>query len=212
MSIRILLVDDHAVVRQGIRRLLDDHPDMEVIGEAADGIAAVRLAREQPPDVVLVHSPLPGLDSSETTRQIVHHSPDTRVLALSHPSEDGRMGEMFDAGASGSLLYNFTIDMLTTAIRNLSRNKVVGNAPPRTTGVDGDGPMVESTPIPLLSRREREVLEALAGGKSSKQIASSLHLSVRTVESHRRNIMEKLDIHNIAGLTKYALRQGITYL
>ena len=215
MSVRVLLVDDHEVVRKGLRALLETKPDVEVVGEAEDGRTAVQLAVEQRPDVVVMDVALPDLNGPGATRQIVAQCPGVRVLALSMHADSRFVSEMLAAGASGYVLKTCKVDELVKAVSTV----VAGQA---YLSPEVAGPVVQGYVAHLsdnaesgtgvLSDREREVLQLLAEGKSTKQIASRLDVSVRTVDSHRQHIMDKLDLHSVAELTKYAVRAGLTSL
>jgi DNA-binding NarL/FixJ family response regulator len=218
----ILLVDDHKIVREGLRSLLEGEADFRVIAEAGDGRAAVALAREHQPDVVVMDIAMPHLNGIEATRQIIHALPRAKVIALSMHSDRRFMAEMLRAGASGYLLKDAASEELIQAIRTV----VAGNLylSPQITDVVVDDylrrlPSAGSiTPthgagrgaFTVLTAREREVLQLMSEGKATKQIAMILHVSIKTVETHRRQLMEKLDLHSVAELTKYAIREGLT--
>ncbi|MFH1550730.1 MAG: response regulator transcription factor [Planctomycetota bacterium] len=212
MTIRILLVDDHRIVREGIRSLLEDDPDLEVIAEAENGRQAVQLSRELSPDVVILDVAMPDLNGIEATRQIVADVPGTRVIALSMHRAKRFVAEMFKAGASGYLPKDCASSEMVLAIRDVVANRTYLS--PRIAGdvlkdyASGAG----STEVSVLAPREREVLQMLAEGKTTKQIALLLHLSVKTVETYRERIMKKLGINSLAELTKYAIREGLTSL
>lgn len=215
MSIRVLVVDDHTIVKDGLCALLKEETAVEVIGDAADGRTAVRLAEELAPDVVLMDVALPGLNGIEATRQITERRPGIRVLALSMYADGNYISEMLKAGASGYLLKDCEFDELSRAIRTVAADHTYLS--PRISDVvvtdyldhlDNDNQSTRS----MLTPREREVLQLLAEGESTKEIAEKLCVSVKTVETHRRQVMEKLDIHSIAELTKYAVSHGITSL
>ncbi len=215
MSIRILLADDHKITRQGLRSLLEKQQDMEVVAEADNGRNAVRLAGEIAPDVVIMDLTMPDLNGVEATRQIVADSPDVKIIALSMHSDSLFVTEMLKSGAAGYLLKDCAFEELAKAIRIVLDGKtylspsisgvVVEDYVHRLSKVEFSGPEI-------LSDREREVLQLMAEGHSTKQIAIKLHISVKTVETHRRQIMGKLDIHTVAELTKYAIRKGLTSL
>ena len=215
MSIRVLLADDHRVLRLGMRALLGSDPTMEVVGEAANGREAVESARELSPDVILMDITMPDLNGALATRQIIAEHPDMKVVALSMHSDGKYVAEMLTAGASAYLLKSCDIKELTHAI-----NLVCAGQKYLTPEITGDvvrdymRGISESIPsdTPELSQRQREVLQLLAEGLASKEIASRLHISVKTVTTHRQGIMQKLDIHSIAELTKYAVRAGLTSL
>jgi len=215
MSIRILLADDHKITRQGLRSLLDKEFDMEVVAEAEQGRTAVRLVRELSPQVVIMDVTMPDLNGVEAARQIVSEFPDVKIIALSMHSDSLFVTEMLRSGASGYLLKDCAFEELARAIRTVVAGKtylspsisgvVVNDYLHRLSKADFSGSEV-------LTDREREVLQLLAEGKSTKQIALKLHISVKTVETHRRQIMNKLDIYTVAELTKYAIRKGLTSL
>ncbi|MHC4362839.1 MAG: response regulator [Planctomycetota bacterium] len=215
MSTRILLVDDHKITRQGLRSLLENQGDMEVIAEAEEGRTAVRLVREIVPDVVIMDVSMPDLNGMEAARQIVADCPGVKIIALSMHSDALFVTEMLKSGASGYLLKDCAFEELALAIRTVSDEKTYLS--PSISGVVVNDYVHllskgESVDTEVLSSREREVLQLLAEGKSTKQMALRLHISVKTVETHRRQIMEKLDIHSVAELTKYAIRKGFTSL
>jgi two-component system response regulator NreC len=215
MSIRILLADDHKITRQGLRSLLDKEFDMEVVAEAEQGRTAVRLVRELSPQVVIMDVTMPDLNGVEAARQIVSEFPDVKIIALSMHSDSLFVTEMLRSGASGYLLKDCAFEELARAIRTVVAGKTYLS--PSISGVVVDDYLHRLSKAVLsgsevLTDREREVLQLLAEGKSTKQIALKLHISVKTVETHRRQIMDKLDIHTVAELTKYAIRKGLTSL
>jgi DNA-binding NarL/FixJ family response regulator len=215
MSIRILLADDHKIVRQGLRALLEQQQDVEVVAEAENGRAAVRLAAETAPDVVIMDVTMPDLNGVEATKQILSESPDIKIIALSIHSDALFVTEMLKSGAAGYLLKDCAFEELTRAIRTIMDNKTYLS--PAISGVVVDDYIHRLTSDEFvgsdsLSDREREVLQLMAEGHSTKKIAQKLHISIKTVETHRRQIMSKLDIHTIAELTKYAIRKGLTTL
>jgi DNA-binding NarL/FixJ family response regulator len=215
MSIRILLADDHRITRQGLRSLLDNQSDMEVVAEAEEGRTAVRLAKELSPDVVIMDVSMPDLNGIEATRQILDRSPGTKVVALSMHSDTLFVSEMLKSGASGYMLKDCAFEELERAIRTVVAGKTYLS--PSISGVVVDDYLHRLSKGNLagddvLTNREKEVLQLLAEGKSTKQIALKLHVSVKTIETHRRQIMEKLDLHSVAELTKYAIRKGYTSL
>jgi len=215
MSIRILLADDHKITRQGLRSLLDKQADMEVVAEAEEGRTAVRLVLEMLPDMVIMDVSMPDLNGMEAARQIVDAFPNVKIIALSMHSDALFVTEMLRSGASGYLLKDCAFEELARAIRTVVAGKTYLS--PTISGVVVDDYLhrlskADFSGSEVLSNREREVLQLLAEGKSTKQIALKLYISAKTVETHRRQIMDKLDIHSIAELTKYAIRKGFTSL
>jgi len=213
LSIRLILVDDHKIVRDGLRSLLEKTPGMEVIAEAADGRSAVQLARELSPDVAIIDVAMPDLNGIEAARKIKDESPDTKVVALSMHSDKRFVAEMLNAGASGYLLKDCAFEELAGAVNTILAGKYYLS--PSITGVVVTEYIQslhekKSSVFSVLTAREREVLQLLAEGKNTVQIAAALHVSGKTVETHRRNIMNKLGIQSMAGLIKYAIREGLT--
>jgi len=213
MSIRIVLADDHAIVRHGLTRAIQQESDMEVIGEASDGHSTVELARELQPDIVMMDISMPDLNGIEATREVQREAPEVRVIGLSMHSAKRYVTEMFRAGASGYLLKDCQFDELVRAIRTVSEGKTYVS-PSISNVVVEDLVHVdeetEPTAFSLLTQREREVLQLLAEGRTTKQIALRLHISPKTVEAHRLRVMNKLEIDNVAQLTKYAIQEGLT--
>lgn len=209
MSIRVLLADDHKIVREGLRSLLEKQHGIEVIAEAENGRTAVRLARKLSPDVVVMDIAMPDLNGIGATFQIIAESPGVKVIALSMHSDRRFVARMFKAGASGYLLKDCAFEELDRAINAVVANQIYLS--PGIAGVVVED-FVSHLPDTDLTPRECEVLQLLAEGNGTKQIASRLHVSVKTIEAHRRQIMEKLGIHSIAELTKYAIREGLTSL
>lgn len=214
MGIRILLADDHKIVRQGLRTLLEKEPDMEVVAEAEDGRASLRLVKELIPQVVIMDVGMPDLNGIEATRQVVAEFPQIKVVALSMHSDRRFVVNMLKAGASAYLLKDSAFEELASAIRVVMANKTY-LSPGVSDVVIKDyvhGPKPDSSAFSVLTAREREVLQLMAEGKSTKQIADRLIVSVKTIETHRQQIMNKLDIHSVAELTKYAIREGLSSL
>jgi len=212
VTTRVILADDHKMFRDGLRALIEKEPDIRVIGEAETGRAVVRLAGELSPDVVVMDIGMPDLNGIEAARQIVAQSPNIRAIALSMHSDKRLVTEMLHAGASGYLLKDCAFQELAQAIRTVARNHAYLS--PRIAGVvvtDYAG-RLPTTKVAALTPREREVLQLLAEGKNTKEIASALNVSVKTVETHRAQIMERLDLHSVADLTKFAIREGLTSL
>ena len=215
MSIRILLADDHRIMREGLRSVLEKEPDMEVIAEAKDGRMTVKLAEKLSPDVILMDITMPGLNGMDATREILSMVSDVKVVALSMHSDEQFVAGMLNAGASGYLLKDCAFEELCRAIRAVVANETYLSPGIASIVVKEYRRALSRTEFSLspgLTAREREVVQLVTEGKSSKEIASLLHVSVRTIESHRHQIMDKLDIHTIAKLTKYAIRKGITSL
>ena len=214
MPVRIVIADDHRIVREGLRHLLEKRTDFKVVAEAADGESAVRLARELSPDVVIVDISMPGLNGVEATRRIVAERPGVKVLALSMHSDRRFVIETLKAGASGYLLKDSAIDDVVRAIevvmaRGAFLSPAITDMVVRDYLAQADD---GNAAFSVLTAREREVLQLMAEGASTKEIAGRLTVSVKTVESYRQQIMEKLDLHSVAELTKYAIREGLTSL
>lgn len=215
MSIRIVLADDHPIMTEGLRTLLANQPDMQVLGVATNGRAMVDLVEQCQPDLVTMDVGMPDMNGVEATRRVLALFPRIRVLALSVHSDARIVGEMLKAGAAGYLLKDCAFDELVRAIRTVMNNQMYLSS--SLTGVViedyvrnlGQARPAASSP---LTERERQVLQLLAEGKTTKQIAGLLFVSAKTVESHRQQIMERLGIHSIAELTKYAIREGLTFL
>jgi len=215
MAIKIVLADDHQIVRHGLRTLLGREPDMKVLAEADNGRTALRLIKELHPDVVIMDISMPDLNGIEATRQVRDESPGVKVIALSMHSDSLFVLNMLKAGASGYLLKDCALEELVKAIRIVMNGKTylspgISDIVIKdfvsgwiSTGVSAFG---------ALSNREREVLQLLTEGHNTNKIAEILCVSVKTVEAHRKSIMNKLGIRSIAELTKYAIRQGITSL
>jgi DNA-binding NarL/FixJ family response regulator len=213
MKTRILLVDDHKILRDGICSLVKEYPDMEVVGEAADGRTAIRLVKELSPDVIIMDISMPDLNGIDATRRIIADYPDVKIIALSMHYDKQFVSEIFKAGASGYLLKDSAFDELEHAIRIVMDGKTYIN--PQIASLVVESLVSQSAAAShkafyLLTEREREVLQLISEGKSTKQIAIDLNVSAKTVESHRRQVMGKLHIRNVAELTKYAIREGLT--
>jgi DNA-binding NarL/FixJ family response regulator len=213
MGIKILLADDHAIVRDGLRRSLQQEQDMEVVGQAKDGLTTIQLARELSPDVVLMDISMPDINGMDTCREITRDFPNIKVIGLSMHSAKRFVSEMFKAGACGYLPKNCEFDELASAIRSVMAGKTYLS--PAITDVVVDNFVRVSAEennsvFFTLTKRERQVLQLMAEGKTTKQIGQSLHISPKTVEAHRLRVMEKLNINNVAQLTKYAIQEGLT--
>jgi DNA-binding NarL/FixJ family response regulator len=213
--VRVLLADDHEILREGLRSLIEEQPDMEIIGEADNGRDAVKLAEELSPDVVIMDVSMPDLNGMEATRQIVKKLPEAKVIALSMHSDKGFVAEMLKAGAVGYLLKDGAFKRLAEAIKT-TRSGGTYLCPEVADVVREDyirRLSAKEPPVaPKLTPREREVLQLVAEGWATKQIARKLNMSTKTAEGHRTRIMKKLDLHSVADLTKYAIREGLTSL
>jgi two-component system response regulator NreC len=212
MGIRIILADD-AIVRHGLNKLIQQQKDMEVIAQAADGHSTIELTRELSPDMVIMDIGMPDLNGIDATNQIIREFPQVKVIGLSMHSGKKFVVEMLKAGASGYLLKDCALEELTTAINAVASGKVYLS--PSITDVVVENYVrhsqkKEGSAFSLLSQREREVLQLMAEGKTTKQIGLKLHISPKTVEGHRLRIMEKLNIDSVAKLTKYAIQEGLT--
>ena len=206
--IRVLLADDHAMVRKGFRLILEAQPDMEIAGEAGNGREAVELAEKLHPDVVVMDVAMPELNGIEATRRLASSSPHIRVLALSMHKDSVYVREILRAGARGYLLK----DSIDTDLINAVRAVAKGDgyiSPGVSDAVLTDYRRHVTDPIDLLTSREREVLQMIAESKTNKEIAVALNLSVYTVEAHRGKIMEKLNLHSTGELVRFAVRHGL---
>lgn len=211
-GVRILLADDHTILREGLRSLLSLQEGFQVVGEAGDGVEAVRLAKELSPQVVVMDIGMPGLGGIEATLEILKHDPDIRVIGLSIHSDCRFVKGMLSAGAKGYLLKDCAADELVQAIQNITAGRV--HVSPQVSGLLVEDYVRQiqrgdSGTLLSLTAREREVLRLLARGQHNKQIAQSLGLSSKTVDAHRQHIMDKLGLHSIADLTRFAIREGL---
>lgn len=202
-QITVLLADDHSLVRRGFRRLLEDDEGIKVIGEASNGIEAIRMAQELKPQVVVMDLSMPELDGVQATKEIVKHLPGTDVLVLSMHAEDNYVRNALDAGAKGYLLKSAIDVDLVGAIRAVAEGKRFIGSGLRYIAQEQDDELSK------LTAREKQVLQLIAQGKSNKEIASLLDLSVNTVSVHRANLMEKMNIHRTAELVLFAIRKGL---
>lgn len=215
--IKVVLADDHQIVRHGLRSLLSAEPDIEVVGEADNGRAVIRLVQELSPQVVIMDISMPDLNGIEATRQILSDFSGVKVIALSMHSDSLFVLNMFKAGASGYLLKDCALEELVKAVRTVMNRKVylspsISDIVVKDFVIGWSPEDSSSSAYSILTAREREVLQLMAEGKTTNQIAESLCISVKTVEAHRKQLMTKLDIHSVAELTKYAIRQGLTTL
>ncbi len=212
MSIKIVIADDHAILRDGLSKSFGMETDIEVVAQAGDGHAVINIVREEMPDVVIMDIGMPELNGIEATRRISRDFPTVKVIGLSMHSSDKYVREMFRAGASGYLLKNCPFDELSEAVRTVAGGKTYVSPSIGEMIVQEyiNKPDEQKSVFSILSQREREVLQLLAEGKTTKQAAMALHISPKTVEVHRLNLMNKLEIDNIAQLTKYAIQEGLT--
>ena len=206
--IRILLADDHSLVRHGFRMILAAQQDMEIAGEAGNGREAVELAQKLKPDVVIMDVTMPELNGIEATRRLIELSPRTRVLALSMHKDAVYVREILRAGARGYLLKDSADADLIAAVRAVAKGEGY-LSPGVSDAVLTDYRRHVTDPLDLLTTREREVLQMIAEGKTNKEIATSLNLSVYTVEAHRGRLMEKLNLHSTGELVRFAVRSGL---
>lgn len=211
--ITILLADDHALMRDGLRALLEREPDMTLVAEAGDGRLAVELAKETRPDVAVIDAAMPVLNGIEATRQIASTLPETKVLALSMHSDRRFVSGMLTAGAMGFVLKECAYQELIEGVRAVVNNQTYLS--PRIVNIVTEGFVAgakgaQPSPCGRLTQREREVLQLLVEGLTTKDISDGLGVSVKTVETHRRHIMEKLELRSVAELTKFAIREGMT--
>jgi DNA-binding NarL/FixJ family response regulator len=215
MCVRVVLADDHKIMREGLCSLLRSDPRVEIVGVAEDGRSAIQLVREQKPDVVVMDVAMPDLNGIDAARRIKADMPEVRILALSMHSDKRYISSMLQAGASGYLLKDCAFKELVQAIHTVARRQVY-LSPSIASLVTDDYVrqlmVKDGSPASLLSPKEREVLQLMAEGHSTKQIATTMNLSVKTIETHRQQVMEKLGLHSIAELTKFAIREGLTSL
>jgi DNA-binding NarL/FixJ family response regulator len=215
MRIKVLLADDHKIVRGGLRSLLEQESDMDVIADVGDGQAAIELTRELHPSVVVMDISMPGLNGTTATKRILAETRGVKVLALSAHTDRRFVSDMLKAGATGYLPKSCAPEELAKAIREVHAGGIYLS--PKVAGVVVEGfvksdPRLGEAARAPLSDREREVLQLIAEGRSSKEIGVTFHISTRTVDTHRQRLMDKLGIHTIAELTKFALREGLTEL
>ncbi len=211
----ILLVDDHKLFRDGLRSMLDSHSNLVVIGEAGDGQSAIKLARDLQPDIVLMDITMPDLNGIEAARRITTEAPSIKVIILSMHSDRRYIIEALKSGARGYLLKDSALEEVVSAIDDCRVDKVFLSSKISDFVINdyiNIAKTGETSAYTVLSAREREVLQMLAEGKTTKEIAAQLVVSVKTIETYRKQIMDKLDLHSIAELTKYAIREGLTQL
>ena len=215
MSIRVLLSDDHRIVREGLRSLLEKEPDIELVGEAEDGRSTLELASRLKPQVVVMDISMPDLNGIDATRKLLEKLPSVKVLALSMHTDQRFIEGMLRAGATGYLPKDCASEELVLAIRTVLSNQTylspsIADVVRRDYLSQRRGADISVSYV--LTEREREVLQLMAEGKNTKEIASRLQVSVKTIETFRQHIMQKLNLHSLAELTKYAIREGLTSL
>jgi len=214
-AITTLIAEDHTIVREGLRALLESESDIKIIGETADGRSTVVMAKELRPDVIVMDIAMPLMNGIEATRQIVGALPDTKIIILSAHSDDAYVTQFIALGAKGYLIKQSGAHMLAEAIRGVHQGKtclspsVSKRLHHHEMKARADGELHAAKDASILSSREAEVLQLVAEGKANKQTADELNISIKTVEKHRQSLMNKLDIHDTAGLTRYAIAAGI---
>jgi DNA-binding NarL/FixJ family response regulator len=212
-KVRIVLAEDHTILREGLRALLTADPNFEIIGEAADGRAAVRFVEKQIPDLILMDLSMPRMTGMDAIREIKKRYPQTKIIALTVHKTEEYLRTTLHAGADGYVLKDATRDELMMAIQSVLKGKTYLS--PGVSGrviegyLEGKESQMPPSTLGLLSQREREVLKLIAEGYKNKEIATDLCISLKTVEKHRANLMKKLDLHNAAALTAYAIEQGL---
>ena len=212
-KVRIVLAEDHTILREGLRALLTADPDFEIVGEAADGREAVRFVEKQIPDLILMDLSMPRMTGMDAIREIKKRYPQTKIIALTVHKTEEYLRTTLQAGADGYVLKDATHEELMMAIESVLRGKTYLS--PGVSGkvvegyLEGKESQMPLSTLGLLSLREREVLKLIAEGYKNKEIASDLCISLKTVEKHRANLMKKLDLHNAAALTAYAIEQGL---
>ena len=215
MTVRILIADDHKILREGLKSLLEKQPEFAVVAEAQDGLSAISAAKKHKPDIAILDIGMPDLNGIEVTRRIRSQMAETRVIALSMHADRRFVMGILEAGANGYLLKDSAFAELITAVTAVAKGKMYLSPSIAETVVKNSLEKLdrkdEGSSV-LLSGREREVLQMIAEGKSTKEIALKLFVSTKTVETHRKQIMDKLNIRTVAGLTKYAIREGLTSL
>jgi DNA-binding NarL/FixJ family response regulator len=211
MALRILLADDHPIFREGVRSLLGSMPSVEVVSEVSDGASAVEAARTHKPDVVVIDVTMPGMNGLDATLRITAEVPDAKVLCLSMHSDRRFVDAALRSGARGYILKECALEELVSAIRAVVAGQIYVSSSLTNAVLDGyraEGGV--SSALDRLTQREREVLQLLAEGYSANDIATRLHVSVKTIGTHREHLMKKIDTRSLAGLTKFAIREGLT--
>jgi DNA-binding NarL/FixJ family response regulator len=214
-AITVLLAEDHVIVRDGLKALLGMEKDLEIIAEASDGHEAVGLAVKLRPDVIVMDVAMPVLNGLESTRQILRHRPETKIIILSAHNDDAYVKQAIECGASGYLLKQIAANLLPRAIREVHRGtpcfspEIYRRLVHHRDRARAEGDPHPKLGAPVLSSREMEVLQLVAEGHTNKDMAGLMGISIKTVEKHRHNVMEKLNIHDIAGLTRHAIENGI---
>jgi DNA-binding NarL/FixJ family response regulator len=214
-QLNVLIADDHRMLRQGLRSLLEKEPDLRVAAEAENGRDAITAAEGGAIDIVIMDIAMPGLNGIEAARKLLSVRPSLKIIGLSMHTDRRFVSEMLKAGAVGFVSKDSAFEELVSAIRTVLAGKVYLS--PAAAGVVVDDYLRrnasgEASAFSALTAREREVLQLMAEGRNTKQIAMDLHVSIKTVETHRRQVMEKLDLYSVAELTKYAIREGLTTL
>ena len=215
MTLKILMADDHKIIREGLRSLIEKQSDMTVVAEAGNGRDAVQLALQLQPDVIIMDITMPDMNGIEATRSISAALPSTKIIALSVHSDRRFVAQVLKAGASGYLLKDCAFEELSTAIRTVKKNQTYLSPQIRDIVLKDYIKNVGKAGLSafsVLTKREREVVQQIAEGKTTKEIAFALGVSVKTAETHRQRIMEKLSLNSVADLTKYAIREGLTSL
>jgi DNA-binding NarL/FixJ family response regulator len=214
-SVRIVIADDHALFRDGLRTLLERQKNFQVVAEATNGLDTVALVTKHKPDIVFLDVSMPGLNGVEAARQILSQARGTRIIMLSMHSNDRFVVEALKAGAKGYVLKDNAFDELLAAVKSVMADRIYLSRLISEAVIRDYIALAQSAAgsvFSVLSAREREVLQLMAEGKATKEIAASLQVSVKTIETHRKQIMDKLDVHSVAELTKYAIREGLTSL
>jgi two-component system response regulator NreC len=215
MKVRIVIADDHQIMREGLKALLEKHSSLQVIAEAESGIQTLEIARREHPDAIIMDIAMPDINGIEVTRQLKAEMADIKIIALSMHSDRRFVSEILKAGASAYVLKQSAFEDLESAIKAVMKNRTFLSADILETVVSDYVNQLNGSEYDAyrqLSDRERQVLQLIAEGNSTKEIAYKLHVSIKTIESHRQNIMSKLGIRTLAGLTKFAVREGLTSL